>query len=308
MTRKKATICVLAAGVLWGCISLFIRPLSAAGIAAMDVAAIRLVISAVGMLAVILVVDRRLFRIRLRDLWMFAGTGIVSVTLFNLCYITCMNISENSIAVVLLYTSPIFVMLLAALFFKERVTGRKVAAVALTFAGCVLVAGLLGGGFRLTPFALLVGVASGFFYGTYSIFGRVALKRYDPLTVTFYTFVLGAAACLVLGDPPTAVGAIARDPSLVWSCLGLGIVSSLLPFLLYTVGLKALEAGKAAILATVEPMVGSLLGIFAYGESVGVQKVAGMLLILAAIVLVNTGKHRDASSAENEPSDALGAG
>ena len=133
MSRVKATICVLAAGALWGCISLFVRQLDAAGLSAMDITYVRVLVGAIGMLAVILFVDRSLLRIRLRDIWMFIGTGVISVTMFNVCYFMCMTMSEASIAVVLLYTSPIFVMLMSALFFKERVTGRKVLAIACTF-------------------------------------------------------------------------------------------------------------------------------------------------------------------------------
>ena len=102
MNQGKATACVLIAGALWGCISLFVRHLSAAGLSAMDIAAIRTGVGALGMLVVILAINPKLLRIRLRDLWMFVGTGIVSITFFNLCYFTCITMSEASIAVVLL--------------------------------------------------------------------------------------------------------------------------------------------------------------------------------------------------------------
>jgi len=288
MTKTRATLCVLAAGALWGCISLFVRHLSAAGLSSGDIAAVRLAVGALGMLVVILVVDRKLLRIRLRDLWMFVGTGIVSITFFNLCYFTCITMSEASIAVVLLYTSPIFVMLMSALFFKERVTKRKVAALALTFIGCTLVAGVLGGTVALPPAALAAGIASGFFYATYSIFGRKALERYDSLTITFYTFAVGTLASPFTSDLPGLVARTAADPSLIAWYAGLGVFCTIAPYLLYTVGLKHLEPSKAAIFATMEPLVGSLLGIFAYGESTGPLKITGMALILASVLLANT--------------------
>ena len=287
MTRARAITYVLAAGALWGCISLFVRHLSAAGLSTMDIAGVRMLVGAIGMFAIVLVVDRSLLRIRLRDLWMFIGTGVVSVMLFNVCYFTCMTISEASIAVVLLYTSPIFVMLMSAIFFKERVTPRKVVAIAMTFAGCVLVSGLLGGAVRLTPFALIVGVAAGFFYATYSIFGRVALKRYKPLTITFYTFVTGAIASFVLADYGNVAAVIASQPFDILWIIGLGVICTIAPYLLYTSGLEHLDPGLAAVFATVEPLVGGLLGIFAYGESAGHLKLIGMALILAAVVLVS---------------------
>lgn len=288
MDKTKATACVLAAGALWGCISLFVKQLSAAGVSTIDIGGVRMVVGAVGMLAIILAVDRSRLRIKLRDAWLFAGTGIVSITLFNLCYFTCINLSEASIAVVLLYTSPVFVMIMSAAFFKERVTKRKAMALVLTFAGCVLVAGLLGGSVRLSPLALAAGIASGFFYATYSIFGRVALARYDTLTITFYTFVAGALVSLAIGNPVTTFEIVANDPVSAGSCLALGTLCTIIPYMLYTSGLKYLETSKAAIYATVEPVVGCLLGIAAYGESVGVQKIAGIALILAGVILANS--------------------
>ena len=285
--KAKATILVLAAGALWGCISLFVRHLDAAGLSAMDIACVRMLVGTVGMLIVVLAVDRRLLRIRLRDIWLFIGTGIISVTLFNLCYFTCMMISEASIAVVLLYTSPIFVMLMSALFFKEKVTGRKVIAIACTFAGCILVSGLLGGAVQLTPFALVIGVASGFFYATYSIFGRVALNRYDPLTITFYTFAFAAIAGFAFGDIGAVATAAIADPSLIVWYIGLGVLCTILPYLLYTRGLRNLDPGMAAVFATIEPLVGCMLGIFVYGESAGLLKLAGIGLILVAVVLAS---------------------
>ena len=289
MDKTKATLCVLAAGALWGCISLFVRALDAAGLNAFEISSIRMAVGVVGMLLVILARDPKLLRIRVRDLWLFVGTGVVSVTLFNVCYFMCINLSEASIAVVLLYTSPIWVMLMSAAFFKERITRRKVTALVLTFAGCVLVAGILGGAVRLTPIALAMGLASGFFYATYSIFGRVALERYDTLTITFYTFLLGLVASCAMGNPAHTVEIAAANPTLIAPYLGIGVFCTIVPYLLYTTGLKHLETSRAAILATVEPLVGSLLGIFAYGESTGALKLLGMTCILAAVVLVNTG-------------------
>ena len=104
MTTAKATACVLGAGVLWGCISLFVRALDAAGLSSMEISDVRMVVGTLGMLLVLLVLDPSKLRIRLRDLWLFIGTGVVSVTLFNVCYFTCISLSEASIAVVLLYT------------------------------------------------------------------------------------------------------------------------------------------------------------------------------------------------------------
>lgn len=209
---------------------------------------------------------RELLKIRLRHLWYFIGTGVISMALFNWCYFTVIEISQASVAVVLLYTSPIFIMVLSAIFFRERITGRKVLALVLTFAGCVLVAGLIGSSYTLTPKVILLGLSSGLFYGLYSIFGSVALRTYDTRTVTAYTFLFATLGTL----PICGVGAMAEQMaahpvSLFW-CVGIALVSTLAPYLLYTWGLSHMSNSRAAILATIEPLVGALLGILAYGE------------------------------------------
>lgn len=294
MDTKKATLCVLGAGVLWGCISLFANTMTAAGMTSFQISGVRMIVSTVGMALVVFLTDRSKFRIRIRDIWMFIGTGFVSLTLFNICYFACMQMSEVSVAVVLLYTSPVWVMLMSAVVFRERITPKKLAALVMTFAGCALVAGIVGGAVQLTPIALVVGVAGGVFYALYSIFGNVALKSYDTMTVTFWTFAIGAVASLFISDHAGTVAIAASQPSLWLVFLGIGVLCTIVPFLLYTLGLKHMEAGRAAILATAEPLVGSLLGIFAYGESAGPVKIIGMFLILASVILLNVGDKKPA--------------
>lgn len=86
MKNKTAVFCVTAAGVLWGIISIFIRKLSAAGLDPMQITLVRMAVSAPCFLGVILAAGRQHLRIRMRDLPLFAGTGIVSIVLFNICY------------------------------------------------------------------------------------------------------------------------------------------------------------------------------------------------------------------------------
>ena len=192
-----------------------------------------------------------------------------------------------SVAAVLLYTSPVFVTLLSALFFRERITSHKVAALALTFAGCVLVTGLLPLGQQSVSYlTILYGLGAGFGYALYSIFGKLALRQYASSTVTFYTFLFAALASLPLSGLPRHLEALA-DWRAILGGLGIGVLCCILPYLLYTEGLRYTEAGKAAILATVEPFVAALLGICLFHESVTFYKLLGMGAIFLAILLLN---------------------
>ena len=292
MTDKKSAsikpiISVLLAGILWGVINIFIKRMSGSGLDALQISAIRMTVACITFTIVMLIKGRSKFRIRLKDIWIFICTGVVSIVLFNTCYFYTMINSQASVAVVLLYTSPIFVMLLSALLFKEKITAQKVIALLLTFAGCVLVAGLTGGASAIPPLVILTGIASGLFYALYSIFGNVGLKKYDTMTVTFWTFLFAFLASLPLGKVGQTIEAFRAEPSLILWGIGIGIISTVLPYFFYTWGLQRMETSKAAILVAVEPLVGSVIGMTVFGEPHDFLKILGIALILASIVLLN---------------------
>lgn len=299
MQSRKAVFAVIGAGILWGVISLFIRPLSAGGLDPLQIAAVRMIAATVLFWSVTAVRTPQKLRVHVRDLWMFVGTGIVSVAMFNFCYFYTIIHSEASVAVVLLYTSPVFILLLSALLFHERITRRKLLALMLTFAGCVCVAGLTGG-VRLSAVVFLTGIGSGLFYGLYTIFGRYALAKYDAVTVTAYSFLFALLGTLPFGKLPALARTVAAEPRLLLYCVGIGICSTVLPYLLYTWGLERMESGKAAILVAVEPLVGAVVGMLVFHESHNAVKLVGIALILTAIVLLNLPDKADMKTAKAE--------
>ena len=135
---------VILAGTLWGIISIFLKGLYTAGFSALQVMFFRGFISSVFMAIFLFVKDKSLLKFKLKDIWLFLGTGVISLTFFSLCYFYTILESGASVAVILLYTSPIFVLIMSVLLFKEQITFPKIVALILTFVGCVLVSGIGG--------------------------------------------------------------------------------------------------------------------------------------------------------------------
>ena len=287
---KKATpsLAVILAGCLWGVINIFVKTLSAAGLDSLQIALGRLAGAALLFSLFLLIREPSGFRIDLKDIWMFIGTGVVSVVFFSLCYFYTMIHGQASIAVVLLYTSPVFVMLFSALLFKEMITPRKISARLLTVTGCVFVSGLIAGKLSVTPLVLLSGIASGMLYALYTIFGRYALAKYSPFTVTVYSFIFAFAASIFFGDTPGLIRALSSEPSLILWVLGLAVVSTVFPYFLYTWGLQRMESGKAAILVAIEPVVGAVIGMTVFREPHDLYKLIGIALIILAILVLNS--------------------
>ena len=287
MKQTKATIAVILAGVFWGIINIFVKKLSAAGLDPLQISLVRMLVAAVVFSLFVLIKDKKAFKIQLKDIWMFICTGIVSIVLFNTFYFYTMIHSEASIAVVLLYTSPVFVMILSAIFFKEKITKQKIAALILTLLGCFLVTGVIGGSVSIAFPFILTGIASGLFYALYSIFGEIALKKYDTMTVTVWTFLFALIGSIPFGKLPATIRTISAEPTLILYALGIGVLSTVLPYFLYTWGLARMDTSNAAILVAVEPLVGCVIGMTLFHEPHNFLKILGILLILASIVLLN---------------------
>ena len=278
------TLCTILAGVLWGTISVFLKNLSSSGLSLIQITACRAIFSSFFLFVYFLVKDKNLLKIKVKDIWMFVGTGVVSLTFFSLCYFSTILESGASIAVILLYTSPIFILLLSAILFKEKITKIKLFALILTFVGCIFVTGI-GGENHLSAKGLFIGLCAGFGYALYSIFSRFALEKYKPLTVTFYTFVFSSISLLPFCNVVEICSSFS-EKSLLF-LIGIALICTVLPYIFYTFGLSGLETGKAAILVTVEPLVGSLIGIFVWKENLDMLKLIGIIMIFIAVILIN---------------------
>lgn len=285
--KKLSLFYIVIAGSLWGLTGIFIRNMNSYGLNAMQIGAVRLLLSAVVFSVITCCKNPSLLKFNIKHIWMFIGTGIISVVFFNYFYFNTIIISEVSVAVVLLYTSPVFVMILSAILFKEKITYIKIIAVILTIVGCALSCGFFGGGYKISLTVLVFGLLSGLFYALYSIFGKYALYRYNTYTVTAYTFILAGVGACCLVDIGETMKIIVNNPILILWILGITAFCTVLPYLFFTLGLKDTESSTASIVVAIEPVVGAVIGMLFLGDSFSVFKILGIIIIISAIVLMN---------------------
>lgn len=281
---------VIIAGVLWGAMGIFVRGLAKLGLSSIEICFIRMTVSTVLMALFLTLYDKNLFAIKIKDLWIFIGTGLFSLTFFGYCYFTTIQMTSMSVAAVLLYTSPVFVLVLSALFFKEKITSKKVICIIVALLGCVLVTGIIGDGANISIIGILFGLGSGFGYGMYSIFSRFAINRnYKAFTIIFYSFIFSSISLLFLVRPVDVLnkcmaGTVSHNLLYV---LGIAIFTTVLPYMFYTLGLTKIENSKAAVIACIEPIMATVFGFFIFSEKLGIDEIAGILFVLAAIYFLN---------------------
>ena len=287
MKNKTAgTAAVLLAGTLWGLMGVFVRWLQNYGFSSMHISAIRILTSALILLLTTGIMDQalkkkfypignRLLAIRLKDIWCFIGTGIISIVSFTICYFSTMKYTSLSVAAVLLYTSPIMVTLLTIPVFREKLTLRKILACLTTFSGCILVTGILGSHAAVPAKAVLLGLLSAFGYALYS------------MTISTFTFLFAAAGILPFAEFPTMLPILAAHPETILIGVLMGIITTILPYILYTLGLSKIETGKASIIVSAEPVVATLTGVLFFREPLSPLGIAGIFLVLSSVFILN---------------------
>lgn len=290
--KRIAPWLVLMAGILWGMIGIFVRKLNMLGFESMNIVALRAIVTSVLLGLFLLIYDKRKLYIRWKDIWCFIGTGIFSVVFFNFCYFKAITLTSLSVAAILLYTAPAIVMVLSAVLFHEKITKNKIISLTLTFVGCVLVTGIVSGSAVLNVAGILVGLGAGLGYALYSIFSRYALERgYHSLTISFYTFLFAVIGTAPIADYGRIASVFRQDQTSALYCIAFGLISTVIPYITYTRGLREMENSKASIIASIEPVTATILGVLLYHEKLSISELVGVILVLGAIVINNNNEN-----------------
>ncbi len=287
MKKYFYPLLVFTAGALWGFSGLFVRNLTNLNVSTFNIVFFRVLISAIVICLFFLIFDRKAYKVKFKDLWCFLGTGVLGMLLTGITYFTTMQKASLSTACILMYTAPVFVILLSAILFKEKVTVSKGIGLVLTMVGTVLCS-YEKGGFSISFSAFLVGICSGLSYGLYSIFTRFAYnKGYTSETIILYGFIFSFLGSLAFADYSNLVEVVSLGTSYILPAILLAVVSTVAPYALFTMGLKKTENGKASIISSIEIVSSLVVGTVFFKEYPNFIKVIGIVLVFVAIVIIN---------------------
>ena len=281
----------IVSGAMWGSAGIFVRKLTELGMNSYTVVSVRVVL-AVLILAVWLgIYDRNLLKIKLKDLWIFVAGGIVGMFGLNICYNFAISELSLSLAAVLLSLSPVFVLFMAAILFKEKITSKKVICMTIAIAGCVLASGVLESAstMRWSVKGIIVGIIGAFFYGLYGIISKTAMERgYHAFTTTFYCLFMVMLVVIPLTNWKLVTNVVVANPIKMSVFLVIhSLCTSVLPYILYTFSIRYIDAGMASILASGEPVAAMIFGVIFFSEIPTVLSVVGIVLVIVALALLS---------------------
>ena len=285
MKKYISYIYVILSAVCWGFIGFSNRLLTAAGIELGNRVFLRNFGTLLVLTAVFGLFHRQVFRIQWKHLPIFLCSGLISILLLSTVYFQCQTMCSLSVAAVLLYLAPSFVVLFSAVLWKTPLTRRKIIALVVSLLGCVMVSGILGGDMTASWAGIGLGVLSGLCYASYTVFAHYGLAHYESYTMIYWTFLVAGLGSIFFADFKTLPLAFASTQSIVGAC-GVVIVATVLPYIFYTKGLEGVESGRASIITNIEPVVETLVGVFVFKEALTVWTVLGVACVFGCVILL----------------------
>ncbi|GAB4538152.1 MAG: DMT family transporter [Anaerolineae bacterium] len=277
------------AAALWATLGVFGKLLYRYPVDPITIVTLRAIIASLTLGCILALCRPDWLRIARGDLPFFALYGVVGVALNYACYFLALKFTTVTTAVVLLYTYPALVVLGAMLFFKEPVSQTKLLALSMALVGCFLVAqGYDTSAIRINLPGVLFSLGAAATMAGYSLLGKRGVKRYPGWTLVFYAIGFGAIA-LTLWRGTGLISALSY-PWQAWALIvGLAWGPTLLAYSLFTLALHYIEAGRASIVATLEPLLAAGLACGLLGERMVGPQWAGAALILGGVVVLQRG-------------------
>lgn len=201
-------------------------------------------------------------------------------------YFLSIQASSVAVAATLMYTAPVFVLITSFLLRLERSTWFKWGNIAGVLTGIILLTGAYNtDSISVSFFGTATGLASALSYTLFIFAFKKASAIGKPqltLTIAFFSFCV----VLFLFIDNQEAAAVLTSPDIGWFLL-LGIVGAGISFILYLIGIRSTTASTASMVAMVEPVTASLLGILLLGDDLTLIQILGMVVILTTITLLS---------------------
>jgi len=285
--QNKGYLMVAVAATLWGTIGIQVKTLFNYHLSVQSIVLWRMVFAFITLFSYVFLTNKKLLKIDIKGLIRISLIGLFSQFFFNILYFSAIQKTTIATAVTLLYTAPIFIAIMARIFYKELFTPFKSVALFLCIIGCFFTA--TGGSLetlKLNLLGFLLGLGAGFTFALLTILSKTIVKIYHQLTIIVYSIGFGLFFYLPFSRPSEI---FQLDlPLKVWLLLGtISLISTAIAYGLYITGLSyGIEASKAGIISTLELVVSVILSYLVFKEALWGWKLAGILMVVFSVIIV----------------------
>ncbi len=260
----------------------------------------RALVAAALLMLYMLAFRRDELRVGRRDLGFLAVFGVVGLAGVHVTYFQAISYTNVATAILLEYLAPIIVLVVSVLALGERFTWALPAGVVLSVGGCALVVGAIGGeGLAASSRGVAWGLAAAVFFAAYSLMGKYAATRFTPWTLLTWGLAAASVFWLVYLGGTGRMVALLAEPAGLAVVAYMAVFATIVPFAAFLTALHHIDATKAVVTSTLEPVIAGLAAFALFGETFTLVQLSGGLLVIAAIVVVQ--RVPSAASAEELP-------
>jgi len=289
--QAKGYLMVAAAATLWGTVGIQVQTLFNYNLSLQSIVFWRLFFAFIILFSFVFFTNKKRLIIDKKGLVYIALMGLFSQLLFNLFYFSCIQKTTIATAVTLLYSAPIFIAVMARIFYKELFTPIKTVALFLCMGGCFFTA--TGGSvavLKLNLIGVLMGLGAGFTFSLVTIISKAIINKYHQLTIIVYALGFGLLFYLPFSHP-----LIIFQKSLpleVWLLISsFGVISTAIAYGLYITGISyGIEVSRAGIISTLELVVAVILSYLIFKEALWGWKLVGLLTVVFSVIIIQVDK------------------
>lgn len=286
MNNRVRGILMAAGGAgLWGLMSIFSRVLSAADYTSLEIAYVRCLIAGVGLALINGRKDSAILRVSRRGIVTSLLFGAVTYTVGFLSYAYSVERIPAAMTAVLSFTSPIWTCLIGLVVFREKVRGKKIFAIICCLFGAALITNLIGAQeLRFDLLGMGAAVMNGVGIALQVCVPRYFEKQYRKDTMLTYGF-LGAAGFMALFvDHGKILGSFSGPGGLqvLASVLALSVFCTLVANTIFVKSASYVEPATTTILSALEVVVGAIVGLLLFHETLSFLQIVGAVIIVGA--------------------------
>lgn len=287
MNRNRiGYIYVLSAAFLFALIAVIGKTVINKGINVFDLLVLQNAASVILMLVYFIVVDIRKLHLSGSKLKTVLIQGLIGSSCTTIFFYLALEKLNAGIASILLFTHPVLVSIYFMATKTKRITSRSNLALVFALLGSIMVINIFDIDIAETPLmGLAFGILSSCAYAFYNVYADVKLKEYEPAVITFYTTLTITAVSLAIHPGFFRFEFVMTLDLFIYIC-ELAVVSGILPIILLYKGINIIGADKASITATSELPITIILSFFALGEKMRLVQLAGILLIMCSIIML----------------------
>ena len=285
--KLKGTICGIVAAISYGT-----NPLGAMNLYKDDISANTTIFYRFGLAALILaammIVQRKSFAVTRRELLILAVLGVLMGSSSSSLYFS-FYFMDVGIASTLLFVYPVMVAVIMATLFKEKVTVSTVVSIALSLAGITLLYHG-GNGATLSTTGVLLVMVSSLTYAVYIVIVNKSSLRLSSVKLTFYVLVFGVLTILGYTAAMGQHIQMLTTPAQWGYAAMLALVPTVISLVLMVIAVHDIGSTPTAIMGALEPLTAVAIGVMCFGEDFTARLATGIVLILAAVILIIAGK------------------